>query len=139
MIVVDTNVISEMMREHPHPAVLEWIATVGRLHTTAITVAEIDYGIARLPEGRRKERVEAAAAGVFGDFPDVILSFDARAARRYGAIVAGRESTGEPVTMVDAQIAAVCSAWSATLATRNTGDFVGAGIDLVDPWGYVSE
>lgn len=134
MIVIDTNVVSEMMRDEPDRKVLTWSETVGRLHTTAVTLAEVDYGIARLPEGHRKDRLAATAARVFADFDEVIVAFDARAARRYGGIVAGRERAGRPIATADAQIAAICAGREATLATRNTGDFDGTGINLVNPW-----
>lgn len=134
MIVIDTNVVSEMERDEPDRKVLAWSETVGRLHTTAVTLAEVDYGIARLPEGRRKDRLAATAARVFADFDEVIVAFDAPAARRYGGIVAGRERAGRPIATADAQIAAICAAQGATLATRNTGDFDGTGISLVNPW-----
>ncbi|MGL5808808.1 MAG: type II toxin-antitoxin system VapC family toxin [Nocardioides sp.] len=134
MIVVDTNIISEMMRGEPHRKVLAWVDGVGTLHTTAVTLAEIDYGIARLPAGRRKDRLATTAAEVFAAFGDVILAFDARAARRYARIVADRERTGRPIAAADAQIAAICDSRRATLATRNTGDFDGTGIGLINPW-----
>lgn len=102
MIIIDTNIISEMMRDDPDGKVAAWIEKVGRLHTTAVTLAEIDYGIARLPEGSRKDRLAATAAVVFADFDDVILPFDARAARRYGGIVADCESAGRPIATADA-------------------------------------
>ena len=134
MIVMDTNIISEMMRDDPCRNVATWIERVGRLHTTAVTLAEIDDGIARMPAGYRRERLVATAAAVFADFDDVILPFDARAARRYGGIVAGCESVGRPITTADAQIAAICASRQATLATRNTADFEVTGISLLNPW-----
>lgn len=134
MIVIDTNVISEMMRDGPDPVVLAWAATVGRLHTTAITLAEVEYGIARLPAGRRRDQLSRAATDVFADFQDVILPFDVRAAYRYAEVVANREARGDPIATADAQIAAVCAARNAALATRNTGDFESTGIQLVNPW-----
>lgn len=134
MIVIDTNVVSEMMRDEPDRKVLAWSETAGRLYTTAVALAEVNYGIARLPEGHRKDRLAATAASVFADFDEVIVAFDARAARRYGEVVAGRERVGRPIATADAQIAAMCAAREATLATRNTGDFEGTGINLVNPW-----
>ena len=134
MIVIDTNVISEMMRDKPDRRVLAWADVVGRLHTTAITLAEIDYGIARLLDGRRKDRLATTVAEVFTDFGEVILAFDAHAARHYARIVADRERAGHPIATADAQIAAICSSREATLATRNTGDFDGTGVDLINPW-----
>lgn len=134
MIVTDTNVIAGMMRDEPDRSVLAWADTVGRLHTTAITLAEIEYGIARLPDGRRKDRLTAAASQVFGDFDDVILAFETRAARRYGEIVAARERRGRPITAADGQISAICAAQQATLATRNVDDFNDTGIEVINPW-----
>ncbi|MDQ6784458.1 MAG: type II toxin-antitoxin system VapC family toxin [Actinomycetota bacterium] len=134
MIIIDTNVISEMMREEPDPDVLAWTATAGRLHTTAITLAEVEYGIARLHGGRRRDQLTATAARVFADFDDVIVSFDARAARRYGVIVAGCEGVGRPIATADAQIAAICVSREARLATRNASDFDATGVSLTNPW-----
>lgn len=134
MIIIDTNIISEMMREDPDGQVTAWIDEAGRLHTTAVTLAEIDYGIARLPEGARRDRLAATAATVFADFEDVVLPFDARAARRYGGIVARRERAGRPISIADAQIAAICASWQATLTTRNTADFDALGVELLNPW-----
>ena len=134
MIIIDTNVISEIMRKDPDPEVLAWSATAGRLHTTAITVAEVEYGLTRLPAGRRREQLTAAAAVVFAEFEDMIVPFDARAARRYGEIVAGRESLGRPIATADAQIAAICASRQAGLATRNVADFDVSGVSLINPW-----
>lgn len=134
MIVVDTNVISEMMRDNPDPAVLAWAETAGQLHTTAITLAEVECGIARVPAGRRKDQIVAAATDVFANFQDLILPFDIHAAHRYASIVAGRETSGHPIATADAQIAAICAVRKATLATRNTRDFESTGIQLVNPW-----
>ena len=135
MIVIDTDIVSEMMREEPDRNVLAWADMAGPLHTTAVTLAEIEYGIARLPAGRRKDRLADTAAGVFADFGEVILAFDAPAARRYAGIVTSRERAGRPIAGADAQIAAICAVRAATLATRNTGDFDATGISLVNPWG----
>src|SRR5215471_17270553 len=106
MIVVDTNVASELMRPSPAPVVRDWVlGQDGRdLCTTAITVAEIGYGIERLPGGRRKDALRAALADVFG--------------------------------MFDEQIAAICRARGAALATRNLADFQGTGVELINPWHY---
>ncbi len=134
MIIIDTNVVSEMMRDEPDPKVVTWIAAAGRLHTTAITLAEVEYGIARLPDGHRRDRLLETAASVFTDFEDMIIPFDARAARRYGDIVAGREEIGHPIATADAQIAAICVSREASLATRDTGDFDATGVTLANPW-----
>jgi len=134
VIIIDTNVISEMMRPEPDLMVLAWSNAAGTLHTTAITVAEVEYGIARLPAGRRKDHLIAMTAEVFADFRSVTLPFDTHAAHQYAQIVAGRERGGRPITTADAQIAAICATQAATLATRNTRDFDATGISLVNPW-----
>src|SRR5699024_8531994 len=123
-----------MMRDDPHLGVLAWAQVAGQLHTTAITLAEVEYGIARIPAGRRKDQIIAAATDVFADFQDLILPFDVRAAHRYASIVAGRETRGQPIATADAQIAAICAASKATLATCNTRDFESTGVELIDPW-----
>lgn len=122
------------MRDNADPTVLEWTATAGRLHTTAITLAEVEYGIARLPAGRRKDQLRALARELFADLKDLVLPFDVQAAHHYAEIVAGRDATGRPIATADGQIAAVCATWEATLATRNISDFESTGIDLVNPW-----
>lgn len=104
------------------------------LYTTAVTVAEIRYGIARLPEGQRRESLHQAANEIFAAFPRQVLPFDLAAAGAYADVVAGRERLGQPIDGFDAQIAAICHAQAATLATRNTEDFADTGIDVLDPW-----
>lgn len=136
MIVLDTNVVSELMRRAPAPAVVAWLGTVAPhdLYTTAITVAEVRYGIARLPDGRRKSQLVEAADEVFLGFPEQVLAFDAAAALAYASVVTARDRAGVPIHGFDAQIAAICRLHQATLATRNVGDFYGTGIEVVDPW-----
>lgn len=121
------------MRDNPDPAVLAWAETAGQLHTTAITLAEVEYGIARVPANHRKDHITAAATDVFADFHDLILPFDVRAAHRYASMVVARETSGHPIASADAQIAAICAIRKATLATRNTRDFESTGVELVDP------
>jgi toxin FitB len=136
MIVLDTNVVSELMRAAPAPVVMAWLDEHpgNDLFTTAITVAEIRYGVARLPEGRRREALHQAANEVFAAFPDQVLSFDLTSASAYADVVAHRESVGNRIDGFDAQIAAICRAHAATLATRNTRDFADTGIAVVNPW-----
>jgi predicted nucleic acid-binding protein len=136
MIVLDTNVVSELMRAAPAPAVLAWLQqTVGTgLFTTSVTVAEIRYGIARLPAGRRRHDLHQAANEIFAAFPRQILPFDLAAATAYADVVAGREGDGNPISGFDGQIAAICRSQAAALATRNTKDFIDTGITLIDPW-----
>jgi toxin FitB len=137
LIVVDTNVISELTRPKPAPEVLSWLDSlaVGDVATTAITAAELLYGVARLPEGRRKAELAAAVHELLSDdFHGRVLSFDELAADRYAEIAARRERLGRAIGLADAQIAAICSAVDATLATRNIADFEETGIPLVNPW-----
>jgi hypothetical protein len=136
MIVLDTNVTSELMKPAPSAQVVVWVRDhqSAELYTTAITVAEIGYGIERLPDGRRKETLRRAADGIFSAFADQVLAFDFAAAQYYGQIVRGRDATGSPIDGFDAQIASICRVHDAVLATRNVKDFHGIEIAVVDPW-----
>ncbi|RZT13185.1 hypothetical protein EV649_6375 [Kribbella sp. VKM Ac-2569] len=136
MIVFDTNVGSELMKPAPDKAVVDWYAAERSkgLCTTAITVAEIRYGLERMPSGRRRTVLSAAADEIFAEFADSILSFDGSAAALYPEVVIGRERAGLPIEHPDAQIAAICRVADATLATRNTKDFQGTGVELINPW-----
>lgn len=136
MIVLDTSVVSELMRAQPDVAVLAWLDSVGDdvVVTTAITVAEIRYGIARLPEGRRRSALAVAADRTFVPLGQYILAFDSTGAFAYAEIVADRERSGSPISTTDAQIAAIVGSSAAVLATRNVRDFTGAGVEMVDPW-----
>lgn len=135
MIILDTNVISEFMRGGG-PAVIAWLTSVRRedLHTTVITRAEIGYGIARLPDGRRRDELRERARMVFAQIADRTMPFDAAAADRYGELVAMRERSGRPISVPDAQIASIAFVHRATVATRNIADFEDCGVDLMDPF-----
>ncbi len=137
MIVLDTNVLSEMMRAQPETKVIRWLDTQDSdgLLLTAITVAEILYGIHRLPDGKRKNGLREVAMMMFNeDFAGRILAFDTWAAAYYAELVTTRERAGRPTSMGDAQIAAICRNTGASLATRNIKHFEETGIELVDPW-----
>lgn len=136
MIVLDSNVISEMMRETPSPAAMAWLdSQEDQFFVTAISVAEVLYGIARLPEGKRKRRLGEAFAEILSEeFEDSALPFDALTAYDYAEIVSTRESLGRPIDIPDAQIAAICRYYGATLATRNEKDFIATGVTVVNPW-----
>lgn len=137
MIVLDTNVLSEFMRAEPAPRVVAWVDAQPAmdLAISAITVAEILHGIARLPFGKRKQKLEAHAMAMFEeDFAGRILPFDAHAAVEYAALVAGAESKGRTTSMADAHIAAICRSHAALIATRNVRDFEYCGIDVINPW-----
>jgi toxin FitB len=137
MTILDTNVVSEIMRPVPAPVVLRWISDQisEELHLTAITVAEVFYGIELLPPGKRQETLRAGAEQLFRViFTDRILTFDARAAREFSLIASSRRKQGRPMSEFDAQIAAIARAKNAVIATRDTGDFEGCGVRLVNPW-----
>jgi predicted nucleic acid-binding protein len=136
MIIIDTNVVSELMRPEPDPGVASWVRARDRreLCMTAISLAEIRYGIARLPDGRRKQVLLGAADEIFSAFADQILPVDAVAAEHYAVIASSRERAGKPIPGFDALIAAVCRSQGAMLATRNVSDFDGAGIEIINPW-----
>ena len=137
MIVFESNVLSEIMKPDPDPRVLSWVDSIPTAQTavTAITVAEILYGIGRLPDGTRRRKLMIAAESIFDEeFRNRILVFDADAAVEYAALVVEREAAGLPITMADAQIAAICRTHECTLATRNVKDFDGIGIPVVNPW-----
>lgn len=137
MIILDTNVVSELMRPLPNAAVEGWAhrhRQRQQLWTTSITLAEIYSGVERLPAGRRRDQTAAAASDVFGSFADRILAFDPAAARQFALIVAGRDGAGLSIEGFDAQIAAICTVHGASVATRNVKDFLGTGIEVIDPW-----
>lgn len=137
MIVLDTNVLSEMMRPTPSPAVEHWMGSrpAASLFISAITEAELRYGLALLPDGhRRRQLVAQAEAMLADDFAGRILPFDSSAASAYALIAAARRRAGRPISQADAQIAAIAASRGASLATRNVADFIDCGIDVVDPW-----
>jgi predicted nucleic acid-binding protein len=137
MIILDTNVISELMRPKPSSQVATWVAQQPgtELFTTSITEAEIFYGIELLGRGKRREGLLAAAEAMFSeDFAGRVLVFDSDAARVFAKIGAARRSLGRPISHADAQIAALAQVRGAKLATRNVDDFEDCGIEVVDPW-----
>jgi predicted nucleic acid-binding protein len=136
--ILDTNVVSEPMRPSPSAAVLAWLSRKpenGHFFVTTITVAEILFGIELLPRGKRYDKMLAEAQATFAeDFAGRILSFDEDAARAFPGIAVGRRAQGRPIADLDAQIAAIVYSRGALLATRNTADFEGCGVRLVNPW-----
>ena len=137
MIVLDTNVLSELMRPAGSPAVVAWLDAqpAAELAVTAITVAEVFHGVRGLADGRRKVALEAAALRMFEeDFAQGPLVFDHAAALVYADVVVQRERARRPISTADAQIVAITRQHAASLATRNVRDFDGLGLDLIDPW-----
>jgi predicted nucleic acid-binding protein len=138
MIVLDTNVVPELMKSAPEPAVMVWINALpgSAVFISAITQAEILYGVALVPEGKRREGLARAARTASETyFRGHVLPFDSEAAEAFAALAAGRRRAGRPISQADAQIAAIARSRGAALATRNVPDFEGCGVEIVDPWG----
>jgi toxin FitB len=137
MIVLDTNVLSELIKPAPHPCVVQWVddQSSSQLMTTSITTAELRAGVAILPRGRRKEtiarQIERLITDVFGGY---VLAFDTDASTHYADIVATARRRGRPMSALDTQIAAICRQHDATLATRNTNDFRDTKLSTINPW-----
>jgi predicted nucleic acid-binding protein len=137
VIVLDTNVLSEEIRSSPSPKVLRWFAEQppASVFTTAITQAEMLYGLESLPVGRRRSTLERAIEKMFTEeFPGRILPFDEDAARIFGKIVAEKDARGRPISQFDAMIAAIARSRRAAVATRNVAHFEDCGVRIVDPW-----
>jgi predicted nucleic acid-binding protein len=137
MIVLDTNVLSELMKASPSARVMSWRKrrSVEDLFITTITQAEILFGIEQLPNGKRRSALEAAAESMFADdFEAHILPFDADAAREFARIASARRKVGRAISQIDAQIAAIARSRGASLATRNVDDFADCGIPVLNPW-----
>jgi predicted nucleic acid-binding protein len=137
MILLDTNVVSESIKPRPHAGVSSWLDALppGLTFISSITIAEIESGLAIMPDGRRKTEVVRATRKALKQFEGACASFDALAAYRYADIRATRRRSGRPISYQDAQIAAIAVTAGLTLATRNTKDFEGIdGLSLVDPW-----
>ena len=137
MIVLDTNVLSEIMRPKPATKVIDWMAAQAApdLYTTSITQAEILHGLMLLPPSRRRSALEAAASSMFDeDFAGRILGFGSDVAPAYAQLASDRRRAGRPISHFDAQIAAIARSVGAAIATRNTADFDGCGVTVVDPW-----
>lgn len=137
MFILDTNVLSELLKPVPEPLVLEWLESQPRsqVFTTAITEAEVAYGVALLPKSVHRQKLRDAAQAIFDEeLADKVLSFDSRAARRYADIAASRRAAGRPISQLDAMIAGIVQAHQGHLVTRNVKDFVDCKIELVNPW-----
>ena len=138
MIVVDTNVISELVGRNAALAVVAWmdLNPADSLYTTAITEAELLFGLAVMPAGRRKSELERATQTMLSRlFEGRVLPFDRAAAAAYAELAAERRRVGRNFRGADLQIASIARARSAdAIATRNIRDFAGCGVPLVDPW-----
>jgi toxin FitB len=136
VIVLDTNVVSVLMSDDQ--AIDPWLSSVrvDELHTTVMTLAEIRYGLARLPDGKRKSDLTRRADDLFDEISDRVLVFDSKAADRYGKLAAARHGAGRPISIPDAIIASIAAGNRASLATRNVRDFDGCGIEVVNPFDF---
>lgn len=137
MILLDTNVISEMMRPAPDSGVIRWLnnANSGQLHVSTISIAEILYGLNLLPAGHRRQALETRFELFLGQaFAHRILSFDEAAARHYGPLMGDRRRAGLPMTAPDGQIASIAHSHAMAVATRNSRDFGSCGLALINPW-----
>ncbi|MEO1248062.1 MAG: type II toxin-antitoxin system VapC family toxin [Pseudomonadota bacterium] len=138
MIVLDTNVLSELMKAEPAEQVATWVGKqpATSLFVTAINEAEVLYGVRLMPEGPRRSGFEAATKAMFEeDFASRVLAFGRDAADAYADISVARRRLGRPISQFDAQIAAIARSAGAVLATRNVANFEGCNLKLVDPWG----
>ena len=137
MIILDTNVLSELIKPAPDPNVVHWIGQkpVASLFTSTITQAEIFYGVALMPDSDRKKLLQETVSRMFDElFAGRVLPFDAEAAFNYACIASDRRQTGRPISQFDAQIAAIVRSREGKLATRNAADFEGCGIAVINPW-----
>ena len=136
-LLLDTNVVSELLRPSPNPVVEGWVAArpAAELYFSAIGEAELLYGVAMLPAGQRKDALAAAIEGILReDFEDRILPFDSGAASAYANIAAAHRAAGRTVASADCQIAAIARSRGMAVATRDVKDFGDIGIEIVDPW-----
>jgi predicted nucleic acid-binding protein len=137
MILLDTNVLSELMRVEVSKQVIAWLdlQIASNLFISAITRAEIELGLCLLPNGKRKDQLMQAASQMFNEFNGRCLPFDESSAIQYARLVANRQKSGRPVNVEDAQISAIALTHGMKLATRNTRDFKSIeGLELINPW-----
>ena len=137
MIILDTNVVSELFKPEPEPNVVTWICSLSEdVAITTVTYAELLAGVQRLPTGRRKAELGVGLNQILHSYAStgVVLPFDVAAAKQYADVLERRFRNGTPISTADAQIAAICLTHEATCATRNVKDFMGTGVSVIDPW-----
>jgi predicted nucleic acid-binding protein len=137
MILLDTNILSELMRPLPTAVVEEWLGAQmsASLFISAVTEAELRFGVALLADGKRRSRLaEELDKMLAEDFAERILPFDSAAAISYARVASQRRKAGRPIAQADAQIVAIALSRGAALATRNVTDFADCGVDLINPW-----
>ncbi len=137
MIIADTDVVSEFMRDRPDLTVLGWAQSIGPSDLTicVVTVEEIERGLGRMPKGRRRRDLQQRWTRLLDTFAETVVLYDLLAARETAAILVAAEASGRPMALADAQVAGICLAGGHHLATRNVKDFSNtAGLTLVDPF-----
>jgi predicted nucleic acid-binding protein len=136
VIVLDTNVISEALSRSPSPAVMGWLSKQdpSSLRITAVTVTELAYGIALLPDGARRDALATSWQCLRESWADRVLDIGVGEAEAAGVLLAARQRIGQTITLADALIAGVCVARGSALATRNVRDFADTPVSLVNPW-----
>ncbi|MBK6638858.1 MAG: type II toxin-antitoxin system VapC family toxin [Rhodocyclaceae bacterium] len=137
MIVLDTNVVSEAMKPEPHPAVRAWLndQAAETLYLSSVTLAELLFGIAALPSGKRKEMLAQALDGLMGLFRDRVLSFDTDAARRYAELAVTAKAAGRGFPTPDGYIAAIAVSRGFIVASRDIAPYEAARVAVINPWG----
>jgi hypothetical protein len=135
VILLDTNVLSELAKPQPDPRVVSWVRrSAAALAVPTIAIAEMAYGIEKLVEGRRRQDLLAALQRLVTEFADRLFDFNVKSAWAYGGILASARRAGRPMTVPDAAIAAIAKANGCALATRNARDFATAGLEIINPW-----
>ena len=137
MIILDTNIVSELMRPGPDANVVDWVAGQAalNLYLSTVSEAELRYGVEILPTGARRDKLLNEVEGMLReDFAGRVIPFDSAAAQAYAVIAAARRAAGRPINHADCQIAAIARSRGASVATRDTDDFDGSGIDIINPW-----
>ncbi len=136
MIVLDTNVVSEAMKPEPHPAVRAWLndQAAESVYVSAVTVAELLFGIAALPGGKRKDLLARALDGLMDLFKDRILPFDTDAARCYADLAVAAKVSGQGLPLPDGYIAAIAASRGFVVASRDTAPYEAAGVSVINPW-----
>lgn len=137
MIILDTNVVSDLMRPLPEASVVDWVARQAalNLYLSTVSEAELRYGVEILPRGARRDRLLAVVEGTLTeDFAGRVLPFDSAAAQEYALIAAARRAEGRSINHADCQIAAIARSRGAAVATRDSADFEGSGIEVINPW-----
>ena len=136
MIILDTNVVSEAMKPAPHVAVRAWLnaQTIETLYLSSVTMAELQFGIAALPKGKRQKLLMQAFEGMVAHFNNRVLAFDADAARQYADMAVRAKTRGRGLSMADGYIAAIAASKGFMVATRDTAPFEAVGVAVIDPW-----